>query len=85
MPAPRRGHAATSTSTTSTVDQNPQSVPATVPGDIVEALMKWLVDFYNERRALVVRYRSDAPLPPAAVIAGREALFIEHRIVKDDA
>lgn len=37
--------------------------------------MKWLVDFYSQRRTIVARYAVDAPSPPAAVVAARQALF----------
>ena len=37
--------------------------------------MIWSVQFYNERRALLARYRVEAPLPPAAVVLGRRALY----------
>ena len=40
--------------------------------------MIWFVQFYNERRALLARYRVEAPLPQAAVILGRRALFAEY-------
>lgn len=37
--------------------------------------MIWSVQFYNERRGLLARYRVEAELPPAAVVLGRHALF----------
>ena len=37
--------------------------------------MIWSVQFYNERRKLLARYRVEAALPPAAVVLGRRALF----------
>jgi hypothetical protein len=37
--------------------------------------MIWSVQFYNERRGLLARYRVEAALPPAAVVLGRRALF----------
>jgi hypothetical protein len=37
--------------------------------------MIWSVQFYNESRALLARYRVEAPLPPAAVVLGRRALY----------
>lgn len=40
--------------------------------------MKWLMDFYNERRGIVARYRIEAPLPGAAVLSGRKALLAEY-------
>jgi hypothetical protein len=41
--------------------------------------MIWSVQFYNERRRLLARYRVDAPLAPAAVVLGRRALYAEYR------
>jgi len=40
--------------------------------------MKWLLEFYNERRGIVARYRIEAPLPAAAVPLGRTALLAEY-------
>jgi len=40
--------------------------------------MIWSVQFYNERRAVLARYRVDAPLPPAAVVLARRALLVQH-------
>jgi hypothetical protein len=40
--------------------------------------MIWLVQFYNERRALLARYCVKARLPPAAIVLARRALFVEH-------
>jgi len=40
--------------------------------------MWWMVDFYNERRASVARYRIEAPSAAAAVVSGRRALLAEH-------
>jgi hypothetical protein len=40
--------------------------------------MMWSVQFYNERRRLLARYRVDAPLAPAAVVLGRRALHAEY-------
>ena len=40
--------------------------------------MKWIVEFYHERRRLLARYDIEAPLPPAAVVLGRHALLTEH-------
>ena len=37
--------------------------------------MIWSVQFYNERRRLLARYRVEAALAPAAVVLGRRALF----------
>ena len=36
--------------------------------------MIWSVQFYNERRGLLARYRVQAALPPAAVVLARRAL-----------
>ena len=40
--------------------------------------MKWIVEFYHERRRLLARYGVEAPLPAAAVVLGRQALRAEH-------
>lgn len=40
--------------------------------------MKWLLEFYNERRGILARCRVEAPLPPAAVVLGRAAVLAEH-------
>ena len=40
--------------------------------------MRWLVEFYNERRGLLARYGVEAPLPAAAVRLGRNAVLAEH-------
>lgn len=40
--------------------------------------MRWVVDFYNQRRAIVARYRVDAPSAAAALVAGRQATFAEY-------
>jgi hypothetical protein len=40
--------------------------------------MKWLVEFYHERRRILARYDIEAPLPAAAVVLGRRALLTEH-------
>jgi hypothetical protein len=37
--------------------------------------MIWSIQFYNERRGLLARYRVEAALPPAAVVLARRALF----------
>jgi hypothetical protein len=37
--------------------------------------MLWSLQFYNERRALLARYRVEAPLPSAAVVLGRRLLY----------
>ena len=40
--------------------------------------MKWLVEFYNQRRGIVARYGIEAPLPVAAVRLARSAVLAEH-------
>ena len=40
--------------------------------------MRWLLEFYNERRGILARYGIEAPGPVAAVPLGRRALFAEH-------
>jgi hypothetical protein len=40
--------------------------------------VRWLVEFYHERRRILARYGVEAPLPPAAVVLGRRALLAEH-------
>ncbi len=40
--------------------------------------MKWIVEFYHERRRLLARYGVEAPLPAEAVVLGRRALLAEH-------
>ncbi len=40
--------------------------------------MKWVVDFYNQRRALVARYDVDAPSAASAVVSGRQAMLAEY-------
>jgi len=40
--------------------------------------MKWVVDFYHHRRAIVARYDVDAPSAAAAVVVGRQALLAQH-------
>ena len=39
--------------------------------------MKWLLEFYNERRGRLARYGIDAPLPAAAVLLGWKAVLAE--------
>ena len=43
--------------------------------------MNWVVDFYHQRRAAVVRYDINAPTAAAAVVLGRRALLAHHRPV----
>jgi hypothetical protein len=40
--------------------------------------MRWLMEFYNERRGIVARYGIEAPLPAAAVLLGRSAVLAEY-------
>jgi hypothetical protein len=40
--------------------------------------MRWRLQFYNERRGLLARYSIEAPLPPAAVALGRDAVLAEY-------
>lgn len=40
--------------------------------------MRWLMDFYNERRRILARYAIEAPLPAAAVLLGWNAVLAEH-------
>jgi len=40
--------------------------------------MRWIMDFYNERRRLVARTTIEAPLPAAAVALGRNAIRVRY-------
>jgi hypothetical protein len=40
--------------------------------------MKWLMQFYNEKRGILARYNIDAPLPAEAVLLGWKAVLAEH-------
>jgi hypothetical protein len=40
--------------------------------------MRWLLEFYNERRGILARYSIDASSPEAAVRLGREAVLAEY-------
>lgn len=40
--------------------------------------MRWLVEFYNEKRGILAHYGIEAPLPAAAVLQGRNAVLAEH-------
>jgi hypothetical protein len=40
--------------------------------------MKWVVDFYNQRRAIVARYEVDAMSAAAAVVLGRQAMLVQY-------
>jgi hypothetical protein len=40
--------------------------------------MRWLMEFYHERRRILARYAIEAPRPEAAVLLGRRALLAEY-------
>lgn len=40
--------------------------------------MKWLMEFYNERRGILARYDVEAPLPAAAERLGWNAVLAEY-------
>jgi hypothetical protein len=40
--------------------------------------MKWLMDFYNERRGILARYGIQAPSPAEATLLGWKAVLAEH-------
>jgi hypothetical protein len=40
--------------------------------------MKWLMQFYNERRGILACYSIEAPLPAEAVLLGWKAVLAEH-------
>jgi hypothetical protein len=40
--------------------------------------MKWLMQFYNERRGILARYGIEAPLPAEALRLGWKAVLAEH-------
>ena len=40
--------------------------------------MKWLMEFYNERRGILARYGVEAPLPEAAERLGWNAVLAEY-------
>jgi hypothetical protein len=40
--------------------------------------MRWLMEFYNERRGILARYGVEAALPAAAVLLGRNALLADY-------
>jgi hypothetical protein len=40
--------------------------------------MKWLMQFYNERRGILARYGIEAPLPAEAVRLGLKAVLAAH-------
>jgi len=40
--------------------------------------MRWLMEFYNERRAILAGYSIEAPLPAAAALLGLNAALAEY-------
>ena len=40
--------------------------------------MRWLMEFYNERRGILAHYGIEAPLPVAAARLGRNAVLAQH-------
>jgi hypothetical protein len=40
--------------------------------------MRWLMEFYNERRGIFARYDLEAPLPAAAALLGLNAARAEY-------
>ena len=40
--------------------------------------MRWLMEFYNERRGILARYGIEAPLPAAAALLGLNAVLAEY-------
>jgi len=40
--------------------------------------MRWLMEFYNERRGILAHYGIEAPLPAAAARLGRNAVLAEY-------
>ena len=40
--------------------------------------MRWLTEFYNERRGILARYSIEAPLPAAAALLGLNAAVAEY-------
>jgi hypothetical protein len=40
--------------------------------------MRWVVDFYHQRRAIVARYNVDAPSAATAVVLGRQAVLAQY-------
>jgi hypothetical protein len=40
--------------------------------------MRWLMEFYNERRGIWARYGIEAPLPAAAAVLGLNAVLAEY-------
>jgi len=42
--------------------------------------MRWLMEFYNEKRGLLARTTIEAPLPAAAVQLGRSAIRVRYPV-----
>jgi hypothetical protein len=40
--------------------------------------MRWLMEFYNERRGILAHYAIEASLPAAAVVLGRKAVLADY-------
>jgi len=40
--------------------------------------MRWLMEFYNERRRILARYGIEAPSPAAALLPGRNAVLADY-------
>jgi len=40
--------------------------------------MRWLMEFYNERRGILAHYSIEAPLPAAAALLGLKAVLAEY-------
>jgi hypothetical protein len=40
--------------------------------------MRWLMEFYNERRGILARYAIEASLPAAAVVLGWNAVLADY-------
>jgi hypothetical protein len=40
--------------------------------------MRWLMEFYHERRGILARYDFEAPSPAAAVVLGGDAVRAEY-------
>jgi len=40
--------------------------------------MRWLMEFYNERRGILAHYGIEAPLPVAAARLGRNAVLADY-------
>ena len=40
--------------------------------------MRWLMEFYDERRGILARHEIEAPLPAEAVLLGRKAVLARY-------